>query len=479
MGEKKRKSAASEGDRPSKKQQVVSTVKVKHIASADAAKPIIGEYTLRYWSFDTDMNKASSPGVVFPSNVKFQPFSKKTATGSSSLLLHTSDHPTINYTASEGDSTIETHLKHYVAVFDPATSSLQVTEAKKLTVRSSLRTSQPARDGDEEQLAPVTNYSTRAALTAAFGTKKSKKAVQSVAENRLLATGNEEEENPVSAAMLANVTDDTEDALAAEAASRANKPLPPANTNTNEISEVYSYRTLVHPAPSSKTLEAMPVQAWIDRIAEKKEVNARSRFAAFRIGYLVKSLLQSPEASDPTLMLAVRVLRYIQLLIDIHNYIRTLNHRRRIPKSEEWPELVLSEDTPMSLVNPIISHFFPGERLPTPQAITLLRTTILALTLHIPPPSYQPGQNMLITDTTDVSLDMAIDTIEVRKLFRELGCKVEPPKEDELKRWKLEKVSKKTKDENGKTVGKKPDFAKLQFPLVFPKMSRGKPQGRR
>ena len=56
------------------------------------------------------------------------------------LLLHTSAHPKLDWTAREETSNgVESHLKHYIGIYDPEQGKLQFTEAKKLVVRSTLR----------------------------------------------------------------------------------------------------------------------------------------------------------------------------------------------------------------------------------------------------------------------------------------------------------------------------------------------------
>ena len=56
------------------------------------------------------------------------------------LLLHSSAHPKLDWIAREEASNgIESHLKHYVGIYDPERGKLQLIEAKKLVVRSTLR----------------------------------------------------------------------------------------------------------------------------------------------------------------------------------------------------------------------------------------------------------------------------------------------------------------------------------------------------
>jgi DNA-directed RNA polymerase I subunit RPA49 len=58
-------------------------------------------------------------------------------------LLHSSNHPMIDYTATEDADPIGKYLKHYAAIYDPVSGQLQVTEAKKMTVRASVRQQEP------------------------------------------------------------------------------------------------------------------------------------------------------------------------------------------------------------------------------------------------------------------------------------------------------------------------------------------------
>jgi DNA-directed RNA polymerase I subunit RPA49 len=119
-----------------------------------------------------------------------------------------------------------------------------------------------------------------------------------------------------------------------------------------------------------------------------------------------------------------------------------------------------------------MESFCPNGMGPSKFKMTLLRTTILALTLHIPPPSGRVGSGILANQPYDIQVDLNLQADEVRHLYRELGCKWESTSEAELERWGYVKL-KKTKE-----MGQAPRFAKLKFPVEFPKMSRGRPTPR-
>ncbi|KIW51623.1 hypothetical protein PV05_10327 [Exophiala xenobiotica] len=494
MVEKKRKAGSQESERPAKKSQT-NKVKVTHLSSADIAKPVV----------------AHSPGVDLPSDVSFDAYSKKSASGQqSTLLLQSSTHPTIDYLATESSTTSigDKHVKQYIAIFDPSTNNLSVIPAKKMTVRSSVRqlpsastddsaaadASDADADADGEPSTkppPPPTPSSRAALTEAFGTKKSKKAVAAIAENRLLARSADTNANdPLSSAILSSIQEDDNNAdpslsLSTSTStpdSRANKPLPQPDLTATDINQFYPLSSLIFPGPPRTTLSQMPIAAWRDRISSGKEIQSRFRYIAHRVAGLVQLHINHPD--DRSVLEKLQILRYIQLLLELHTYISRLPSRNRaIPPPEKWPANTTS-DTSLSAAfqYKLVGALFPSY-LPTNQAKTLLITTILALTLHVPPPKWAPGQELsvLITEPSDIHLDLALPGAEVTKYFRELGCRLESLSDAELTRYGWEKVGKARKkvDSEGKEITiPKAKFAKLRFPVEFPKISAGRP-GRR
>lgn len=379
----------------------------------------------------------------------------------------------------EGTESNEAHLKHYVAVYDPTTNNLQITEAKRLTVRGSIRQEQKFEEAEDEDTANfLAAQGTRAALTEAFGSKKSKKAVQSMFENRQLGQGIEGA--TIAEAITANIGDQDDeeaDSLAASVIARSNKPLPVPNLTTDNIDEVYSISTLVFPFPSSRTLKVMPIEPWLARMRTSSEIpNLRSRFVATRISYIIKRVLASPEDTNHTHQL--QLLRYIDMLLQIHTFVDK-KRRHRIPYIDQWPSGTLSSNTPPDLVKKIVNHFFPENRADD-RPRTLFKATIMALALHILPPSGSTGGQQLVTNTTEVQMDLAMEVADVRKLYHELGCVVKPASDRELTLWGFSRLSedkKKKKADGSENASRKtaaPTFATLKFPLAFPKVSMGR-----
>jgi DNA-directed RNA polymerase I subunit RPA49 len=412
---------------------------------------------------------ASTTGIRVPKTLNFQSFVKRDGR-EQELLLHSSNHSMIDYTATEDADPAAKYLKHYVAVYDPASGQLQVTEAKKMTVRSSVRVAQPVQIEDDSPITKIaTNYSSRAALTYAFGTKKSKKAVQSVAENRLLSQGADTPNSPISNAIFSSMparepTDQPADSPTT--AIQGNKPLPVPDLVTNDIVQFYPLSSLVYPAPAAETLGKMPLGEWKDSIENKKPIMSSSRFVAVNSTHVLKAVKANPDNGD--VIQTAQMLRYMLVLIELARNVSKLRSEKRLPPPDKWMTW-FSGSIPQPLLTKIMDNFCPNGMGPSKFNMILLRTTILALALHIPPPSGNVGPGILATQPYDIQADLNLQAEEVRRLYRELGCKWEPATEAELERWGYLKLKK------PKEMGQAPRFAKLKFPVEFPKISRGRP----
>lgn len=348
---------------------------------------------------------------------------------------------------------------------------MKITDAKKLTVRGSVRQSKTLEENDDEDTANfMASQGTRAALTEAFGSKKSKKAVQSTAENRQLGQGIEGA--TIADVITSNMVDDEDEPVESTILARSAKPLPPANITTDDIEEVYSISKLVFPYPASTTLRQMPIEPWKAKLRAGLEVKVRTRYVANRITYIGKNVV---EEETPKFVQQLQLLRYIELLIELAQFCGKQDRRRKMDFIDKWPEDAMTPGVSPGIVKQVVNHFFP-DNTPSERAMTLLRTTILALTLHIVPPSGKVGDGRLITDPTDIHLDLAMEAAEVRKLYHELGCKLAPATDKDLIMWGLQRVleKQKKKAKDGESKMPKQMFAFLKFPLNFPKTSMGR-----
>jgi DNA-directed RNA polymerase I subunit RPA49 len=365
-----------------------------------------------------------------------------------------------------------------VAVYDPISDSLDIAEARKMTVRGTIRQAGPTEaDEAEAPIEPTSNYSSRNALTHTFGTKKSKKLVQSRAQNVLYSRdADPAAANPLSEALLSSMpkaealpTTSDGKILDAAAAIQAAKPLPIPDLTTTDVSQAYPLSSLVFPSPFSSTLNAMPTSDWRTTLSEGKGIPSSSRFIANRVAHVTYFANTDPTPTSPQTT-TLQLLRYIYLLIELARALQKFRPGKPVPPAASWPSVRITDQAslPAPLLSGLIKKYCPT-RTTTKSDMILLHTTILALTLHIPPPSGQHVAGMLSTEPTDIQQDLNLSAEDARRYWRELGCKLEFGTDAEFTTWGMPKPG---------PLGLKTKYAKLRLPLVFPRIGRG-PSSRR
>lgn len=341
-----------------------------------------------------------------------------------------------------------------------------------MTIRATVRQAGTAEE-DEAPIQPTPDYSSRNDLTRTFGTKKSKKLVQSRAENVLYSReADANAANPLSEALLSSMPEadtlpTTPDGriLDTAAAIQAAKPLPTPDLTATNVAQAYPLVNLVFPSPYSSTLTAMPTSDWRKLIADGTQVFTTSRFVANRVLYITEAANAHPSPNSPQTV-TLQILRYILLLVELARFIAKYQYKKGIPPISKWPPNRLTDqpNIPIPLLRALVDRYCPNGTGPTKFDLILLHTTILALTLHVPPPSGDHGPGMLATDPTDIQQDLNLTPADTRKYFRELGCKSGAATDKELEVWGIREPV----EQVVKTM-----YAKLKLPLVFPHVSRG------
>lgn len=245
------------------------------------------------------------------------------APSSHSILLHSSAHPQLDYTASSLD---EKGLSHYLGVFDPEKRTLQLVPAHPTTVRTTLRSEVVEFRADEA----ISRAKQRELLGMEFGTKKAKKALTSKVINAIGA----EAGKGVESAVMATVNS-TSSALPTRSerddAVLDAKPIPKPNLETDEIELIYSIDQLI----PKGDMRDMAVKDWQDKVKNDIAIDFTSRFVANRVVNIVKS-------QD---IKKLRALKYLLLLLDFVSALRPARGGRTVPqrdelkqKMEAWPE---------------------------------------------------------------------------------------------------------------------------------------------
>lgn len=256
---------------------------------------------------------------------------------------------------------------------------------------------------------------------------------------------------------------------------QANKPIPTANLSATHPSDVYTLESLV--AGGLSTLHQLPVQEWQDTANAGQAITSTSRYVAHRVDAVVKS----------TNITHLQILRYILVLLELARNLKRgkatdPQGSKRIPLRADLKRLLSAGSSataqlPDPVVEAIRRKFAPGGVL-NRSNITLLHTTLCALSLHIPPNPTKDGgtsslggntPNELATDPADLRDDLRLENQTVHQYFRELGCRLEKPRETEFAKFGIK----------SKAEAANKRVSRLRLPLDFPKVSRGGGPSRR
>jgi len=328
----------------------------------------------------------------------------------------------------------------------------------------------------------------RTALTNTFGTKQSRKAVQSMQENAQLSNAPAGTVTEAGAALIsslpADVASGAAKAIDVQAEVQAAKPLPTPDLSATHPSDVYSLETLV-PGGQSTLRQLNGVDEWKQQVDAGLEVTTGSRFVANRVVAVV-------QADNST---QLQVLRLIQMLLEFARSLKGMSRdkgsgpgSKRLPARDDLRRILSStsgtvtksnDDTddenllPTSVVDNVRRRFAPNGGYLSKHDLTLLHTTICALSLHIPPQPAKDGgsntlggnsPNELATDPSDLRDDLRLDSNTVQQYFRELGCRIDRPRESEFSKWNIK---------GGRAEAQARRVARLRIPVEFPKVSRG------
>ncbi|KAF2457032.1 RNA polymerase I associated factor, A49-like protein [Lineolata rhizophorae] len=434
---------------------------------------------------------ASTPGLNLPSDLLFDAYTKSNSSSSQpDLLLHSSTHPAIDYTArtSSADSSpsVDAHLAHYIAIFDPTTQSLRVVPARYVDLRSSLRRERvemtmTKRQREEEEAARRRTFaSQRNELGLEFGTTKAKRAIQSQTENAIISPSRpggapprpppsppsphdvpassqqkrsqEQQQQPdtddlAARAILRGMDTGGHDAPTREqmrAGVDAAKPRPTPDVAAQSPADVYPPARLVGGAD---VLQQIPVHDWL----AAEDVRLHSRFVARRLAALSKVARDGgKQASDAVLKL--RLLRYLGLLMEFYGCLKPARDgAKRLPAKEEWKAGVggvVSEKAPGEWADKA-KRRFSEKGLVSKWNVDNLITHMCALAVTI---------DNFAADVFDLREDLRLDNKQISQYFHEIGCKVANPTEEERKRSGFLKAD---------TINHR--VARLKLPLDFPK----------
>ncbi|KAM0454896.1 hypothetical protein ACHAPV_008037 [Trichoderma viride] len=377
--------------------------------------------------------------MEMPSNLKFHSYLPKNATSTKSkktaiekgLLLHSSTHRNLDYTAREEERGSKPLLNHYIGIYDPKTGKLQVVEAKKMVVRGAVRSKQVA----TEQEGKKSMLDQRTDLGQTFGTKKAKKAIQDKVLNAIAPQRKPgDPSTPVklddaSKAILNSIgavtsTMASRDEL--QAAVDEAKPVPKANVDASEVYDVYRPEELI----GADIINLVPIREWQEKAKHGESIQFQSRYVVSRVQAI---------ASNDSAEMRLRVLRYLSIVLLFYLCSKPGRQKgtRQLPPREKLRELLAP--APEAVVENIRRKFSDGGQL-RKFHIDLLIAHCCALACIV---------DNFEVDTQALKDDLKLHQRVMNQYFHEIGARVKPIKD--------------------KTEERTLQVAKLTLPLDLPK----------
>jgi hypothetical protein len=185
--EKKRKREKDGSSRLSKRVAIERDKQIKiSLLKSDEWAPVIGMLKAKTPITNILLCKdwhllASTPGLTVPSSISLEPFVKQrrnthlqrlgkgSEIAATELLLHSSEHPKLDYTAREEESGgSNTLLKHYIGVYDPESGKMEVMEARKVIVRGVVRAHQATTEDEAAVVSAQNNPNYRFVTDALY-----------------------------------------------------------------------------------------------------------------------------------------------------------------------------------------------------------------------------------------------------------------------------------------------------------------------
>lgn len=413
-------------------------------------------------------NTALTPGISLPESLAFdvyekaeQPAPKRRKNGGgpppSEMALHSSAHRSIDYTAREERfKSVDTLLNHFLAIIDPLSGEIEVVQAKKMVVRGTVRSKQAPPEAMEVGLGqPVclgahswfwcrtmaltglqTFSEMRMQLGEAFGTKKSKKAIQAVAEDAMLAARFAGKLGDEDRALVHTIKDSSHHMATREelqAAMDSARPIPRGNYDADEIQDVYDPAEII----GAEVLNAIPIMDWQEKVRNQEPVEVASRFVANRINRV---------ASNEDAAQRLKLMRYLLWVLIF--WFNTSPARERgtlnVGKRDKLRE-VLAPAPEVVIEN--IRRKFSDNGMMRKQHVDLLMTHCCVFASII---------DNFEVNTLDLREDLKLEQKQLNQYFLEIGARMK-------------------KSKAGDNIN---HIAKLALPLQFPKM-RMPPKQRR
>ncbi|KAK0623012.1 RNA polymerase I associated factor, A49-like protein [Immersiella caudata] len=382
---------------------------------------------------------AVTPGLAITKEAEFHPYDKVDAPTAkkrkknappSEMLLHSSSHRSLDYTAQEDRPNGSRPLvRHFLGVFDPKTGKVEIVESRKMVVRGTVRSQKPS---DDAMKPKKTAFEMRTELGQAFGTKKAKKAIRAVTENAITSGGAPGSMGSGDLALMDSIKGTTENMATREqldAAIEQARPVPRGNYEAEEIQDVYIPAQII----GAEVLKSIPVLDWQEKVKAQEAISVPSRFVANRI---------SRVAHNENALERLRVMRYLLTVLVFWATTRPGRDRgtRAIGRRDQLKSVAGAVP---DLVMENIRRKFSDNGVMRKTHIDLLMTHCCVFASII---------DNFEVNTLDLREDLKLEQKQIAQYFMEIGARM-------------------TQSKKGDKID---HIARLALPLQFPKVRQAR-----
>lgn len=343
----------------------------------------------------------SFSGVEAPRKVNFDMYRAK-----SKVLIH-GESEKIEY---EGSVDRDEVTNYCIAVYNEKTNSIDLYPSSLIPITNVVKSKKMVK-GPAIKQQNVQNIVQRSTLGEAFGTKKAKKALQSLEKNRIDADKLVSMENSIVDSVKTN-TENLPSLETMREQQSIERPIPHYNLDTNDVTQVYPLESVI-PKREYDILRLAP-------IVNESDPKKRLELFPYKNSFYISSRLDELSSINGNHTERIKQLYYLSILLGLFENKRVSNKNDLTKKLGNLPEIVINGLIEKFTVVKSGAMGKSKDRNFTidPLCETRLLSHILVLILRI---------DNYIVEIPPLARELSVKPAKLIELFRSVGCNIKPP----------------------------------------------------
>lgn len=360
---------------------------------------------LRINSVEKDPSLAVSTffnGFSAPEDSQFQLYKSKHKSGN--YFLHGENETLAFDGKSDEDSE---YNSYYVAVYDPVNKAVDLYSAPVVPTKVAPK-AKLVYNGPSIRQKDALNVTKRNALGQEFGTKKAKKAIANVSQNRIEAEKLQHNETDI----IENIKQTTDQLPTAQEMNdtvSSDRPTPVCNVSATNVEDIYPVHNII------------PKKEWsfihVDSLLKESDTKKRLEFFPYKSSFYISSHL--PDIKNANQLDRLKLLYYASLLFGMFEHRRSNNKLALMEKLNDPSEILI--DGILDRFTTVRTSQFGRSKDKSftvdPYHEDKLLCYLLATILHI---------DNFIVRIPPLAQELSMKPSKLASLFRALGCTVKP-----------------------------------------------------